>query len=333
MNELEDVIGLAIERLPSREEMINILAHHDAKAGANGHYTMTVARCEVDDVWVGIHSPNYAGIQSRCAHNHEFFELIYIYRGAFMNEIEGKLYRHDHSNFVMLNPMVRHRPWTESANDLVFNIFITKRATENVLLYLLRNHSVLFNFFLNAVYDPQAGKGFLTFAMNEGLEKAITDLIVEYYKKEPHYEQLVFARILHLFAMMPACQDPQPTAVSRSRENLTLNQLLEYVDLNIAEVTLHSVAAHLHYSPRHIGRLVKQWTGESFSTIVNRRRIQRAVFLLENSSFPSGEIMEMVGFRDPGYFYKLFYKYRGMPYSQYKRKGAGELCDERALTL
>ncbi|TBL81066.1 response regulator transcription factor [Paenibacillus thalictri] len=112
-------------------------------------------------------------------------------------------------------------------------------------------------------------------------------------------------------------------AADASYSLLTRN-VLKYVSEHIKEdLTLSHTAALFDISPGYLSSLIKKDTGDTFTELVSRGKIQLAKRLLLDPKCRIGEVGGMLGFKDYAYFYQVFKKYAGCSPKEYQ-KGAIE---------
>jgi two-component system response regulator YesN len=85
-------------------------------------------------------------------------------------------------------------------------------------------------------------------------------------------------------------------------------------------VSLNDTAAHLAISAGYLSSLFKRCTGLGFVEYVTRIKIKEAEKLLCSGKYRIGEISEMVGYEDTGYFSKIFHKLMGLSPKEYKSR-------------
>lgn len=97
---------------------------------------------------------------------------------------------------------------------------------------------------------------------------------------------------------------------------------LDYIDRNYgdANMSLNSVCSHLAMSTSYFSAIFKNYTGETFTAALTKKRIKKAKALLENTSKKTYEIADMVGYSDPHYFSSAFKKMTGMTPTEYAKK-------------
>jgi len=85
------------------------------------------------------------------------------------------------------------------------------------------------------------------------------------------------------------------------------------------KISLNSLANRLGVTPFYLSRLIKQDTGENFTDILNKARLERArELLLTDMSIK--EITYSLGFNSQNYFSKLFKKYYALSPSEYRNQ-------------
>lgn len=87
-------------------------------------------------------------------------------------------------------------------------------------------------------------------------------------------------------------------------------------------ISLQTIADHIHVNSSYLSRLYKKETGESIVDAINKYRIDHAKKLLKDPSNKVFEVACAVGIEDPAYFTHVFTKYAGMSPKEFKLKQA-----------
>ena len=83
-------------------------------------------------------------------------------------------------------------------------------------------------------------------------------------------------------------------------------QMSEYVEENIEKiVSLEDICKAFHYSKNYIIRIFNKEFGISPVQYINEVKLRRAMYLLETTSKPIGEIATRCGYADYAYFYAV----------------------------
>jgi AraC-like DNA-binding protein len=113
------------------------------------------------------------------------------------------------------------------------------------------------------------------------------------------------------------------TATERERANLRLLRIRDTMDRRYGEpLDIVGLARSAHLSPAHFSRRFTATFGETPHRYLQRRRIERAAFLLRESRTPITDICLAVGFSSLGTFSRTFRSVMGVSPSQYRRDAA-----------
>jgi two-component system response regulator YesN len=105
----------------------------------------------------------------------------------------------------------------------------------------------------------------------------------------------------------------------------TRNPVVREVELYISEhltdtILVKDLAKHVNLHPYYLGQLFKNIKGVSVKEFINMQRVEKAKSLISRNDLRVTDVAEIVGYRDPEYFYKKFKKYTGMTPRQYEKK-------------
>ena len=98
--------------------------------------------------------------------------------------------------------------------------------------------------------------------------------------------------------------------------------VLLYIQKNYMDpdLSLNSICSYLNISTSYFSTIFKDETGETFTEVLIRTRMEKAKELLENTTLKNYEIAEKVGFSDPHYFGISFKKMTGCTPTEYARE-------------
>lgn len=115
----------------------------------------------------------------------------------------------------------------------------------------------------------------------------------------------------------PTTQQDSPEENTAS--SFIVKNALQYIDENYQQkIMLSEVAEHIYVSQWHLSKLLHRHTGQNFSEILNKVRIEKAKLLLNNPALRIGEIAEEVGFVDMAHFSRVFKKIVGISANEYR---------------
>lgn len=105
-----------------------------------------------------------------------------------------------------------------------------------------------------------------------------------------------------------------------SKSKVIINQIKKYINSHYSsDLSLKSIARIFYLNPAYLGQLFKNNFKESFNDYLNRLRIGEAKRLTIQEDLRIQDLIEKTGFSSPEYFYKLFKKYEGISFSEFKQ--------------
>ena len=99
--------------------------------------------------------------------------------------------------------------------------------------------------------------------------------------------------------------------VEDSPFNNQITEIISYIDENISNVTVSSLAEHFGYSANYFTKIFKKNIGVAPIEYVNRRKIITAIKKLLQTKDSIESIMYDLSFYNKTHFYSLFKRYTG----------------------
>ncbi|MCG8498981.1 MAG: response regulator [Firmicutes bacterium] len=118
------------------------------------------------------------------------------------------------------------------------------------------------------------------------------------------------------------CGDvPEGKIRTERNERKTIEIAKRYIQVRyFKDISLESVAKHVHMNSNYFSTLFKNETGENFIEYVTRVRIYNAKELLRDPNLKIYKVCTMVGYYSPKHFSKLFKNLVGVTPTQYREK-------------
>lgn len=103
--------------------------------------------------------------------------------------------------------------------------------------------------------------------------------------------------------------------------NSLVNKAKQYIQENLyRDISQEETADQLYICSSYLRRLFKKQTGENFTQYVTRIKMEKAIELLKDSRYKTYQVSEMLGYKTPRYFSRLFRVHTGMNPSEYRGK-------------
>ena len=90
--------------------------------------------------------------------------------------------------------------------------------------------------------------------------------------------------------------------------------------LHLNHISIQMLTKEFHFHEDYFNRLLKSQTGMTYTEYLQMLRLEKAEQLLTDTDNTIEQIAEEVGYRNKGYFYRIFVERRGCTPAQYRRK-------------
>ena len=253
-------------------------------------------------------------------HNHDFFEMSYVYRGVFRNTVEGYTIEQPENTLVLLSPQAKHCCDTATHQDIVFNFLIKRELVEKIFLQMFSESEPVCRFFLDSLYNVRQQKPYLFFECNEVLIELIHSMIEEYFGKQEFYQSIIKSKLTELFSRLSRIYKQERMESLENNSYQLIVQIEKYLEQNYSTATLSSMAEFFNYTPSYLSKLIQQQFQKKFSTLLQEIRLQYACRYLSYSSLPIDQVIEIVGYTDVSHFYRVFKQKYGISPNQYRKQ-------------
>jgi AraC family transcriptional regulator, dual regulator of chb operon len=244
-------------------------------------------------------------------HKHDYIELIYVYSGEIKQNINGKEVNIREGEICLLDLNIMHSIKPALENDIAINIIMTRGFFDSIFMSFLSENDIMSKFIINAIYNKKEFNEFLLFhsSSNGFIQVIMKRLLCEYFDRKVAFDAAVHAYILLLFTeLLRVYHSNMGDSKVLDMNSTIMNELKNYLYRNYKMADLKSVAEFFHFSPDYLSKLIKNYTGESFTGFLQKIKLQESCSLLKNTNFSIEEIVEKVGYNNVSHFYKLFKK-------------------------
>ena len=142
------------------------------------------------------------------------------------------------------------------------------------------------------------------------------------YQKKPYNElQYLFLKLL---LQLRKTSEKAPIAEA----------LAEFIERNLHRpLSLSDLCEEFHYSKNYVIRIFNEAFGVTPICYINEVKLNRAMYLLETTSKPVGEVAAECGYTDYPYFYKRFIQRTGVSPVQWRRQMQVDPLHKYTITL
>ena len=243
-------------------------------------------------------------------HKHDFFELIYIHRGSCTNIVDSVPVSMKQGDICLMNTNAMHQiKLNNIKQDIVFNLLVKKSIMDSFHFKIYSSNDFVTNFFLKSIDKQRQEKNYILFSNNGETEQ--TDFFCKIIQEQFSKKIYKSPKISYLFdcfmiELIRSYQSTVDQSHMKNKQEDTFSKMLEYIEQNSATVTLDELGKKYGYHPQHLSKLIKQYSGSSFQTLLTDIRLQQACLLLKENKLSISAIIQKLGYSNRTWFHKLF---------------------------
>lgn len=253
-------------------------------------------------------------------HNHDFFEMMYVYKGHCTNFINNTEMRLQEGDLLLYNLQTVHKLIIDNAETVVFNILVGREIFSQSFMELLQNDDPVMQFFINSLYSIPDDQYISFHLTDEDALQPLLDLIIEFARKDLMYTSIMRSDYMNLIIRLARMRRKNQTLKSSSSSSMDINNVLRYIHDHFKNISLVDLADHYGYTPRSMIRYLKKYTHMTFSEILRNYRLLIACDRLRICSLSIDEIARETGFSERGYFDRVFKQYFSVTPAEYRTK-------------
>lgn len=268
--------------------------------------------------WLHISKSNKASnTKEFVAHTHEFIEIVYVLSGEMTHVIDGQSYDAKHGDVLFMNYGCRHSFSAQSEYSYVNVLFSPERMSEEIVTPANIFSVLCLTSFNEMTCDSDFGRVRFEGAERQEIENILLTMLREYQERQTSWETVLgnyfntfIIKMLRKYEMEMLTFDV----------NDVWSSLSAYIESNLnSKIKLTDLAQRCFYNPSYFSRAFKERFGVSLVEYVARKRLDRAVDLLQNTDLSLDEIAWQAGFPDSKSLYHAFSRYLNATPSQYQK--------------
>lgn len=190
-----------------------------------------------------------------------------------------------------------------------FDMFITVQMSDCPIFYdFIRLQSEAIEYFVFDCYGQRMVKTYFALLCKEATSYDPSSL-----------KMVKCAFLLFMTALHRVHQECLVISESSMMVNYEIGKYLRYMVDHYQEVTLTSMAEHFNFHPVYFSNLFKQLANATFSEKLLLIKLEQAKRLLVTTNLPVHQIVELIGFKEKSYFFKVFKRQYHMTPKEYRK--------------
>lgn len=251
-------------------------------------------------------------------HSHSFIEIVYTLSGEMVHSINGTQCKTSRGDILFMNCGCRHMFMQSGEYTYVNILFSPTVISENIVTSENALTVQAFTAFHKLCRDKEFGKISFFGEERREMESIVRSMLTEYENKGTSWETLIgnyFSTLLIKMLRKTEC------GTTSDEMGGVWQELTEYIETNLdSELSLSSLAKMCFYNPSYFSRIFKEKFGVSLMEYITQKRLERAIYLLENTETTIDSIAHQTGFSGRSGLYHSFIRHLGVTPNHYRKK-------------
>ena len=247
-------------------------------------------------------------------HSHQFIEVNMVFSsGKSQMLMPSKSLPLEDGDILLCPPGLTHCFQAFCDESVILDMFLRVSTFDSAFFGLLNSNTYLAGVFSNALYSPKEECVLWHCPGDDLLKELFLAALGEYESHEKYKGRMVELRIMEFFVQLLRRHEAEATFpfFAPLSDADQYQAMLNFMAAHLSSITLGTLAEQYNYSERQMIRLLKKYSGKSFSDLLLELRMKKAKVLLENPSLSLGQISQILGFSTATYFSRVFEKYYG----------------------
>lgn len=250
-------------------------------------------------------------------HGHEYVEMIYQAQGRTVHRLDGETtLTLESGQLLLLGRGSHHAIQAAGREDLAVNFFLLPAFFDNAALSLGTNNALAV-FLKGNLQNRRLSTGYLVFDVSDSvlIQNLLENLILGQMEDVSLQTQQLTLEVLlqHLSGMA----EKLVAETRAERERAVVLQILSRMERHM-QTNLSETAAELHMEVTALSRMIKRYTGCTFTQLLHTARFSRAAALLRDTDMSVADIATAVGYENTAFFYRQFHMRFGCTPAAYR---------------
>lgn len=266
-----------------------------------------------------IKHPNYIKTTS---HTHNYYEINYVANGKCDFVFKNTKKVMEKGEIFIIPPFSEHEI-TPKEEATVYTIMLQNSIFHSTFFTLLFDN--LLYFYFKTILQESTSYHYLSFYISDEncLNKITRNLLIESNQIDS-YSNNACINWLNLF-FLTILRNYDDTILHYNYQMGTdFSLLLQYIQHNYQTLTLASLAEIFAYSEPHLSTLIRQNTGYTYTDLIKKLRLSKALEYLKTTDLKIGEIADLIGYNSADHFSRVFRSEYDMSPQQYKKQHTKE---------
>lgn len=254
-------------------------------------------------------------------HTHNFVEVVYMCEGCTRHIINGNEVTLKKGELIFLNQNATQEIYPASEHDIAVNFIILPEFFDHSLRMIGEEENAVRDFLIGCLRSDYLGTDYLHFMVSDVLPvQNLVENMIWTLTNSQHNKRSINQITMGLLFLQLINHTDKVTAGYNNTEKELVLTVFRFIEEHYRDGELSELARTLHYDLYWLSRIIKKYTGKTYTQLLQAKRLSQAVFLLTNTNLPVHDIGHTVGYENLSYFHRIFKDKYGISPRQYREK-------------
>lgn len=252
-------------------------------------------------------------------HTHNYVEVIYMCEGHTNHRINGDKVELRKGELLFLNQNAEQEILPAGEHDIAVNFIILPEFFDQALLMIGEEENLIREFIIGCLRGEDSQVSYLHFKITDILpiQNLIENLIWTIMNNQQNKRSINQVTMGLLLMQLMNYTDKVAIGKDNFEQELMLT-VLRFIEEHYRKGKLSDLAKELHYDLYWLSRMIKTITNQTYTELVQTKRLNKAAYLLNNTKLTVADIGLSVGYDNLSYFHRIFREKYGVSPKQYR---------------
>lgn len=279
---------------------------------------------EVDDMGIEslFHLNRYSAGTKTERNSHDYAELLYVSDGSFTQHIKGEAIHMKRGDVCIVDNDCEHCESFGDESAFIIRIELSDEMINAVVSNTMADKQVVD--YINELIKVLKTSGYIHFVYKDEhdneLKDMLTALISECGMSDIASVYICQGFLLRILWRLGTVYAYAQSRYIRKKINWLLHkEITDFIEDNMKDVTIDMLVERFGYQEDYFNRFLKAQTGMTFTEYLQDCRLKKSAILLIEASMDVDDIIKTVGYRNKGYFYKIFTEKYNMTPAKFRK--------------
>ena len=250
-------------------------------------------------------------------HSHNYIEMVYMCKGHTTHIVNREKIFLKEGEILILNQNAIQEIFPAGKEDIAINFIILPEVFDD-FFSVIGGENKIHDFLISSLSKEYKDVSYLHFQthgmiiIQNIIENIIWMILEKKFKNNliiKNYMEILFLTLLGNSEIIKSDE-----SVYEKYEKNLVSSILNYIDTYYKDGTLKELVSIIGQKAYFISRILKKYTNCNFKELIQRKKLERAAYLLLETELPIEKILSAIGYRNSSFFYRKFKeKYKVSP--------------------